>query len=91
MNCCNNGFCVPKRTLKFSQSLLCAAFIFFVSSGVVFGGGESVLAALENLSMGISSSAVIDKIKSVGTHSLEPSPWDKRKKVIWQPSRQFKL
>lgn len=43
-----------------------------------------MLAALENLRMGVTSSAVIDEIKSVGTHSLEPSPWDKRTKVIWR-------
>jgi len=55
-----------------------------MASEVAFCIGEAVPAALGDLSMGISSSAVIDKIKSVGTHSLEPSPWDKRKKVTWQ-------
>jgi len=55
-----------------------------MASAVAFGAGDATLAPLENVSMGISSTAVIDKIKPVGTHSSEPSPWDKRKKVIWQ-------
>ncbi len=84
MRCCNNGLCVHERTLKLSHSLVCAAFIFFMASGVVFGSDEPALAPLKDLSMGASSSTVIDKIKSVGTYSVEPSPWDKRKKVIWQ-------
>jgi hypothetical protein len=84
MNIHNNGFCIPRRTRKFGGSLLCAAFILFVASKGALGSGEAALAPLDNLNMGISSSAVIDKIKSVGTNSLEPSPWDKRKKIIWR-------
>ena len=84
MNSYNNGLHAPKRRLKLSRSLLCAAFILFVTSGVVLGKGDPAPTALENLSMGISSSALIDKIKSIGTHSMEPSPWDERKKVIWR-------
>jgi len=84
MNIHNNGFRIPRRMRTLGLRLLCAAFVFFLGSAPVLGGSQAALAPLDNLNMGVSSSAVIDKIKSIGTHSLEPSPWDKRQKLIWR-------
>ncbi len=54
------------------------------ASGTSFGMDELIPASLKNLKMGASSSSILEMIKTVGTHSLEMSPWDKRKKVVWQ-------
>jgi hypothetical protein len=61
-----------------------ACLLMAMASTTSFGLEDVLPSQIRDLKMGTSSSQVIDKIGSAGTHSKEVDPKDQRMKLTWQ-------
>jgi hypothetical protein len=73
---------VSRRMPLMAISVL-ACFFVAMASATSFGLENVLPPQIKDLKMGSSSSQVIDKIGSAGTHSEEVSPKDHRMKLTW--------